>query len=106
MPDVELVKDGRVGVREKGVVRSNTLAQRTIHFRTVDTDSIDLNTIGADRGIVVLELFQLHAAKRSPVTTIEEVEGGIVANKARRIERIVVVIGEDDGNKGLTNTDR
>jgi len=105
MPDVEPFKDGSVGVREKGVVHSNPLAQSTIHFRTVDTDSIDLNTIGADSSIIVLELLQLHAAEGSPVATIKEVEGSALPHKACRIEGIVVMIGEDDGNKGLADGD-
>ena len=105
MPDVEPVKDGSVGVREKGVVRSNPLAQSTIHFRTVDAHSIDLNTIGADSGIIVLELFQLHAAEGSPVATIKEVEASIFSHEARRVERTVLVVGEDDGNKGLADGD-
>ena len=105
MPDVEPVEDGSVGVREKGVVRSNPLAQSTIHFRTVDTDSIDLNTIGTDSSIIVLELLQLHAAEGSPVATIKEVEGSVLSHEACRIEGIVIVIGEDDGNKGLADGD-
>jgi len=105
MPDVELVKDGCVRIGKKGVARSHPLTQSTIHFRTVDTHSIDRNTIGADRIIVVLELFQLHAAERSPVTTIEEIEGSVLTHQACRIERTVLVIGEDDGDKGLADGD-
>lgn len=105
MPDVEPVEDGSVGVREKGVARSNPLAQCTIHFRGVDTDSIDLNTIGADSVIIVLELLQLHAAKRSPVATIKEVEGSSVSHQAGRVEQTALVIGEDDGDKGLADGD-
>lgn len=105
MPDVEPIEDGSVGVREKGEARSNPLTQCTIHFRTVNTDSINLNTIGADSVIIVLELFQLHAAERSPVTTIEEVEGSVFPHQVCRIERTALVIGEDDGDKGLADGD-
>jgi len=103
MPDVELVKDSSIGVREKSEVCTNPRAQDTVHFRTVDTDGIDFNTITADSVIVILELFQLHAAEWSPVATIKEVEGGVFSCQARRIERAVLVIGENDGNKGLAD---
>ena len=103
MPDVELVKDGSVGIREKSEVCPNSVAQSAIYLRTVDTDRIDLNTKAADGVIIVLELFQLHAAEWSPVATIKEVEGGIFPYQVRRIEPTVLVIGEDDGNKGLAD---
>ena len=106
MPDVEPVKDGSVGVREKGVVRSNPLAQSTIHFRTVDAHSIDLNTIGADSGIIVLELFQLHAAKGSPVTTIKQIECGIFTYNVRRMEFITLLVRKRDGYKLFTHPNR
>ena len=105
MSDVELVKDGSVGVREKGEFYPNPVAQSAIHLRTVDADGIDLNTIGADSVVIVLELFQLHAAEGSPVATIKEVEASIFSHEARRVERTVLVVGEDDGNKGLADGD-
>ena len=106
MTDVELVKDGSIGVGEKSKACTNPLAQSTVYFRTVDTDGIDLNTISADSVIIVLELFQLHAAEWSPVATIKEVEGGVFSCQTRRIKRAVLVIGEDDGNKRLADAHR
>ncbi len=75
MVDVELVKDFSLRIRKKYVARTNPLPQGTVYFRSGNTDGIDLDTIVTDGVIVFLELLQLHTAKGSPVTTIEEVEG-------------------------------
>ena len=106
MPDVELVKNSPLRIRKKYVSRTNPLTQGTVYFRSCNTNGIDLDTIITYGVIILLELFQLHAAKGSPVTTIKQIECGIFTYNVRRMELITLLVRKRDGYKLFTHPNR
>jgi hypothetical protein len=70
--DLERVQEFRAGIRKEFIAGSEAFFQARVMLRGIDAHRVNVYSRRPEPAVILLQLAELHYAKRSPVALIEE----------------------------------
>ena len=103
MPNVEPLDESPFLIGQERELGTQLGAERFRYLGGIHANGENADPGLGDSLVKLMKLTQLRCAKGSPVSTVEEVEGGADALQTRGVESLTVGVGERETGKAIAD---